>query len=586
MTIAIDISAHARGCEKIQLTMIPAPETDVRGGDSARQQLQLQELTIFQNNVHSVSNCLPQIQARSVELQPTMWALQETWLTDNESIEMEGYVCHCTNRQTRHRGGGVATLIRESAHAAQIQLPADFVRQLQARTVELVASRVQLASGHSLAVINVYIAYPSEAKLELLDHITSFVQRQVDYLMMCGDFNTHHSAWNSRLAPATSNSLGQRLHALFVEYGLTVLNSGQHTFHSANGEHSSAPDVTAVSSSLLQDTQAVEWQLGPFELGDDHQVIELRLQVQCIETTYESQRWCFTDPNRLDDKSKAKLTKAISAISTVLLQETEHMVSAGAVYDHFVTKLHQELPRVLPAVRQSCGTKHTQKPVWWDRECQAALRARRRARRQRNARELRQARRRLHKILQSKRQRYWNGVIDRMRSVRPLSVLFATAKRHFGTKRNPVPPMIDADGQLKCTMAGRAEVLNQHFVDVQTVQHDSVAQFWQQHRHDLLPLDDTDTAAATVNEPYNDTFDEAELVAALSSMKNSAPGDDRIGAAILKLAKLSTPLRELLLRMINLSWQTHRLPQQWKTARVVAIAKSGASSDPDIHSFI
>jgi hypothetical protein len=69
----------------------------------------------------------------------------------------------------------------------------------------------------------------------------------------------------------------------------------------------------------------------------------------------------------------------------------------------------------------------------------------------------------------------------------------------------------------------------------------------------------------------NDVFSRKKLADALESAKDTAPGRDRITASMLR--HLPSTAREVLLNLINLSWRSGVLPEEWKHSTVIPVLK-------------
>ena len=78
--------------------------------------------------------------------------------------------------------------------------------------------------------------------------------------------------------------------------------------------------------------------------------------------------------------------------------------------------------------------------------------------------------------------------------------------------------------------------------------------------------------------PTDTPFTREELEATLQPRKDTAAGSDKITYSMIRRA--GTPAQEELLRVINKSYETGKLPKTWKEANIVPIPKQ---NDPGSH---
>ena len=89
---------------------------------------------------------------------------------------------------------------------------------------------------------------------------------------------------------------------------------------------------------------------------------------------------------------------------------------------------------------------------------------------------------------------------------------------------------------------------------------------------DLAPMREAHINAAIQEEHQTDrAFNLSELEMVLDGLHDTAPGADTVSYSMIKNAPLG--FRHLLLRLINQSFQEGKLPEVWKTARIVPIPK-------------
>ena len=84
----------------------------------------------------------------------------------------------------------------------------------------------------------------------------------------------------------------------------------------------------------------------------------------------------------------------------------------------------------------------------------------------------------------------------------------------------------------------------------------------------------------TIESPTDVPFTHQELSMALQYKKNTSPGSDKISYIMIK--NLPEIARDILLKLINLSWSNMKLPTDWKTATIIAIPKPNSTGNRPI----
>ena len=107
-----------------------------------------------------------------------------------------------------------------------------------------------------IALFNVYVpptsSCPPDYSLSEAT-LTSLLNRSDGDTLVVGDFNAHHSAWNSRTTCDGARRRGEAVLDAVNDSNLVLLNTDEHTRLPTNGL-SSSPDLTLISAHLAPDT--------------------------------------------------------------------------------------------------------------------------------------------------------------------------------------------------------------------------------------------------------------------------------------------------------------------------------------------
>ena len=72
-------------------------------------------------------------------------------------------------------------------------------------------------------------------------------------------------------------------------------------------------------------------------------------------------------------------------------------------------------------------------------------------------------------------------------------------------------------------------------------------------------------------EEYNRPITKVEIATAIKKMRNSAPGPDRVHPAMLK--KLNSQHLDQLTYFLNVVWNSHKIPTEWRDCFILPIKK-------------
>lgn len=185
-------------------------------------------------------------------------ALSEAGLPNDRSIS--GYYCYKNPTMSGFPDGSAALYIRKALPQHQID-----TSDLCTQDIELVAARVML-TGRSLCVASVYVR-AGKSGIKISEVVKEICQRCEDPILLCGDWNAHHSLWGA----SRDDTRGRALAKCFEECDLAVANDGSPTFFRPPDTYS-AIDITVHSTDLC-----VNWTRNPDTMNSDHYPIFLDL---------------------------------------------------------------------------------------------------------------------------------------------------------------------------------------------------------------------------------------------------------------------------------------------------------------------
>lgn len=147
----------------------------------------------------------------------------ETWLDSNINLSTSGFKCYRVDRVDR-RGGGVAILIKRSIQHSLLPI-------IKTKVVENLVIDVRLDTRSSIKVVCVYYpggANPVTKRLSLQSDLRKLLSLSEDFVIG-GDLNCRHRDWGCTRA----NSCGNLLANLLATYPVSVLYPSSPTYFPA-----------------------------------------------------------------------------------------------------------------------------------------------------------------------------------------------------------------------------------------------------------------------------------------------------------------------------------------------------------------
>ena len=472
--------------------------------------------TMIQWNCRSLSNKLEHFKCPPFSSSHVL-ILQETFLNPDKHAQFDHKTVYRLDRANRP-GGGLLIAV----HSSIASYPLTFHSSTHGN--EIMGVRILLSTG-PINIINVY-SPTGQVSHDLL-RVSSSIQGPS---FICGDFNSHHPLWGATTASKHSEDFAQWI----LNSEFCLLNS-QTSTHVAPSGKQSIIDLSFCSSDLLTKTN---FQVHEDLFDSDHFPILLTL---AIHPPLQILRPRFHWKN----------------ISLDVNNSLEHRSSVT-------------FPGFMHTIRKSMDTHRSYTsfarpsfPPWWSPRCQNLFLQKKFllkkatslislefwARYKRTAAKLRQ-------VIKEAKRHFWDLVCSKAQDPR---ILYHTLRK-FQTRSSTSPDshyILQNDDALISDASIQSEILVDHFSAGVSLEP--------------LPLDFSE------NEPnqLNTSFSLFELQDAIRRTKNTTPGEDKISANFFK--GLSEHSQMLLLQLYNESWQTGKIPDDWKSAIIIPICKPGKS---------
>lgn len=472
---------------------------------------------------------------------PDIIVIQETFLNHQHKTFIPNFTC--VRRDRAGHGGGVATFIR---HGLKFAVLSD----LPLKCVEHVGIKLLLGATEFI-VYNIYIPQNHRAVKSDLKKLFS-----VKNVIVVGDFNARHTAWNN----IDNNAVGKKLFEVLPFNDMHLYTTDECTYFRPNGGSSSIIDF-ALSNLHRPITPCIEPQL-----ISDHVAVSFDIVI-----TFES------TPRKKLDFNKANWP--------LYQQYIEERIFQNPIFDntneidatlHKFTELIKEsceiaVPKIIVPDAQPVISNTTKRLI---AEKNTANRRKQRSNDPVERAHLSSIVKNLKSLIEQNvnldRNKNWEKLIKK--ADQDPKKFWATAKM-IRKKGEPVPALI-INGRETNDGKAKADAL----ADVFSAAHNT---------HDAAPnffdLDVEDEFATVKNEPVDgpvNYFDWADVSCIINgTRKKKAPGLDGITNVMLKALPQSAI--QFLTSILNHCIHIGYWPTPYKSAIVVPIKKSGkAANDP------
>ncbi|KAJ8734711.1 hypothetical protein PYW08_013961 [Mythimna loreyi] len=458
----------------------------------------------------------------------SLFAISETWLKPDSIFKINGFSCLRDDRSDGY--GGAAILIRNTVSYYPLSLPLfnDF---------SVVAAQV-----NNTCIVSIYIPSPSSSVLQQFNNLLSILPRP---FLILGDFNCHHTSWGCTL----SSYYGDILLDILDEHNICILNSGSPTRRTGPKENLSAIDLSICTPNLAS---SFTWRTLPSSYGSDHFPI-------LISPTHPCRSPGLPKQPRLKYKFGADgLWDRFRTLVEFKLSNLQNSLSDNLIdYNNtFTNALIQAADETFPLKNSANG--RIPSPPWWDKECSQIVKVRKEAEKkykndmtEGNFKIVCDAMVKARKLLKEKKIEGWKKFCLSISPNVNASIVWQNIRKF----RNGVTPS---------NVSGIPPNLRNSFLN--RLAPPSVPE------QDIIYVN-FPPSITNNQSPLNSPFTMKELQGVLSSVKDSAPGEDGIPYSF--LANLNTSSLEFYLDLINKVMLSGKIPPSWKTQTVIPILKPG-----------
>ncbi|XP_032669552.1 uncharacterized protein LOC116843310 isoform X2 [Odontomachus brunneus] len=454
--------------------------------------------------------------------------------------------------------------LEDSAHTANSQTCPVFVENRKIKQLMTILGISNRDAGEF------YRRYIGENRTELWSEVLSYLD-SFRNVIICGDFNGSHPSWTSSCT--SPNTTGKIIHDILIDLDLLIANHDTPTWSSSNGQITSSPDLTLVSSNL---SMQVDWNVCDEKHGSDHypiiiyinHILPTRLHMQ-PHYTVSKVDWSYF-AHRLEE-------------SSIHLQDYRNSMefsNPSKAYAELERLIHEAL--VEAGARKPGESTTPRRPLspWWDDECreiiQDKLFAYKRYKLFPNSeylalyqKESRIANRKLRKIKKKKFKSFCNALNIKSEPRKVWNILraFNNSKRIEDLNRGLL------DNQ-------KLKVLNNFDKTISTNIPSAICNRFINNIASPFKklISNLPTKTLSNKELLDDAISKTEFLASLKflSKKKTSLGADLITWLIIN--KLPTAVLEILLKLFNDFFTQGIIPSSWKKYILVFIPKGDGTN--------
>ncbi|XP_037558252.1 uncharacterized protein LOC119435475 [Dermacentor silvarum] len=426
----------------------------------------------------------------------------------------------------------MAALVRNCIAATQ-HLTAQ--RGCQHTLVELHSRGIR--NTENVFVLNMYCR-PTKKGIDMAGTIQDAVSKAGSRpLLVLGDFNAPHTTWGYRFC----SKRGRELAHLIEQHNLTLLNEPDTpTRMGTSTTRDTTPDL-----SLLMGTLDVSWQNVGTNLGSDHDIIRITIRGPTLKVKTGTAR--ITNWYKLRKEQEEESDEEEWTIRQTYETWEKQQLDTVEKHTQKIATTHQT-PRIDARLAHLWETRSSLTERW---------------KRQRHNKKLRKRIREIN----DKAAEYaadlckesWLDLCDSLQGT-------LSTRKTWQLLRHLIDPMTSKSETNRST----ARTLNNYEGDVEKLMEDMKNKYIKTEKSKDRP----GPYRGLPNEKLDKPFTGPELrIAIAESNQKSAAGPDTVTYRLLN--NLSDRARAELLRHMNETWESGKLPRSWKEAEVRFIPKQG-----------
>ena len=275
-----------------------------------------------------------------------------------------------------HASGGIVTFVRQGLSSSELSTSSLSLLDLYS---DYVGVNISLNNSSSVSFLNVYAPPICSSPM---DSFSPSILSSSRNLFILGDFNCHHSLWDSR---GTSDPCREEVFDWVISSDLLPLNDPDTPtlFHRSFGSHSS-PDISFAPSSLVL---SCSWEVLQ-DLGSDHLPILLSIPLSPVfhpnehPPSFNFQKACWGDfasyfvshcPSA-EEYSSLSFSSAAALFTSLALNATKSSVPFGRIKCPLKAWWSAQMEEMVSEKRKTFAAAHRS-----DEDRQAYISASRRA---------------------------------------------------------------------------------------------------------------------------------------------------------------------------------------------------------------
>lgn len=476
---------------------------------------------------------------------PDIICVQETWLNKSKNYKLTGYDFIRKDRLTGAHGGCGIFVKKGIAFST--------------RDIDLLPVETQVIdiwshdNKQKTTIVNVYnpgVDLNVDALGRLINNNTKVI--------ICGDFNAHNTLWGSDKNDRNGNVIDSFLDT----HNLFCLNDGTGTRLDPHTGKTSHIDLSFCSQSIA--TQSY-WFVHDDKWGSDHYPICIRVGIKpyCSVVKY-TPSWSLR---------KADWVK-FDKLCDEKINWPNDNDNINDVYNKFMSDLNEVASESIPRTKFISNNKP---PIsWWNDKCDQAVKNKKKAlnvlkrsclpqhlidyKRKRAI-----ARRTIREAKKQSWQKFCEGICSQTSTKKVWNKIKKISPKNISNNI----PVLNYNGSNAVSDADKTNALAQSFAHVSS--NDNYNDDFKETKNRMennLSLDNSDD-----NNCLNEPFSLDELDDAIKRAKCTTPGDDGIGAGIIK--RFPVFVRQVLLLIFNMIWLQGECPEMWKHAILIPVPKPG-----------
>lgn len=430
-----------------------------------------------------------------------------------------------------------------------------------------------------LCILNCY--YPDgvlRGDADWIEHLD--VTKQ--WLIM-GDFNAHHSLWQSDLVGGRQNSY---LADIFTQANISLLNDGSITrIADRNDQKSSAIDLSLISPKLLLLTC---WCTVNSPLGSDH----LAIQVLVNSSPKINHRLQSVSKYKFTDADWNKFQNHLSSAAVTFSDDFQEN-DLDLIYGEIRKTIINAADGAIPKTNGNSFNSKVKCNPWWNNECKEAVKEKTRAFKvwksslknhdavlTKNLHDLyKQKNINCNRVIAFAKQEYFKKYINaNIQNPSDTAKVWKEIGKMKGLYDLPQPPLQNGNVSAN-TNQDKADMFAEMFSKTSNSIYLEKEELSRRNDLELKHQDDLcngESDNSSDNESFMDNnINIQELESALKAIKASkvATGKDPISYIMIKHFPHS--FLKVILRFFQLCWSTGKIPSEWKEAVIVPIHKPG-----------